>query len=102
MLVASTAQLTVERIQGAVAEYFQISLAEMYSKTRVKKVAVPRQIAMYLCKELTKSSLAEIGDRFGKRDHTTVLHGIKKITDARAKDKELNYQIHVLEQMLKN
>ena len=102
MLVASTAQLTVERIQGAVAEYFQISLAEMYSKTRVKKIAVPRQIAMYLCKELTKSSLAEIGDRFGKRDHTTVLHGIKKITDARAKDKELNYQIHVLEQMLKN
>ena len=102
MLVASTAQLTVERIQGMVAEYFKISLAEMYSKTRVKKVAVPRQIAMYLCKELTKSSLAEIGERFGKRDHTTVLHGVKKITDARAKDKDLNYQIHVLEQMLKN
>ena len=102
MLVASTAQLTVERIQGMVAEYFKISLAEMYSKTRVKKVAVPRQIAMYLCKELTKSSLAEIGERFGKRDHTTVFHGVKKITDARAKDKDLNYQIHVLEQMLKN
>lgn len=102
MLVASTSQLTVERIQGMVAEYFKISLAEMYSKTRVKKVAVPRQIAMYLCKELTKSSLAEIGERFGKRDHTTVLHGVKKITDARAKDKDLNYQIHVLEQMLKN
>ena len=102
MLVASTAQLTVERIQGAVAEYFKISLADMYSKTRVKKIAVPRQVAMYLCKELTQSSLAEIGERFGKRDHTTVLHGVKKITDARAKDKDLNYQIHVLEQMLKN
>ena len=102
MLVASTAQLTVERIQGVVAEYYKISLAEMYSKTRVKKIAIPRQVAMYLCKELTKSSLAEIGDRFGKRDHTTVLHGVKKITEVRAKDKDLNYQIHVLEQMLKN
>lgn len=102
MLVASTAQLTVERIQGVVAEYFKVSLAEMYSKTRVKKIAIPRQIAMYLCKELTQSSLAEIGERFGKRDHTTVLHGVKKITDARTKDKDLNYQIHVLEQMLKN
>ena len=102
ILVASTAQLTVERIQGVVAEYFKVSLAEMYSKTRVRTVAVPRQIAMYLSKELTQSSLAEIGERFGKRDHTTVLHGVKKITDARAKDKDLNYQIHVLEQMLKN
>lgn len=74
----------------------------MYAKTRVKTVALPRQIAMYLCKELTKSSLPEIGDRFGKRDHTTVLHAVKKITELRTKDKDLNYKIHVLEQMLKN
>ena len=102
ILVASTAQLTVERIQGVVAEYFKISLSDMYAKTRVKTVALPRQIAMYLCKELTKSSLPEIGDRFGKRDHTTVLHAVKKITELRTKDKDLNYKIHVLEQMLKN
>ncbi len=102
VLVASTAQLTVERIQGTVADYFKISLSDMYSKTRVKAIAEPRQIAMYLCKELTKSSLPEIGDRFGKRDHTTVLHAVKKITELRTKDKDLNYHIHVLEQMLKN
>ncbi|MDY2898982.1 MAG: chromosomal replication initiator protein DnaA [Candidatus Aphodousia sp.] len=102
ILVASTAQLTVERIQGVVAEYFKVSLAEMYSKTRVRAIAVPRQVAMYLSKELTQSSLAEIGERFGKRDHTTVMHACRTITEKRAKDKDLNYQIHVLEQMLKN
>lgn len=102
ILVASTAQLTVERIQGVVAEYFKISLADMYSKRRLKSIVVPRQIAMYLCKELTKSSLPDIGDRFGKRDHTTVLHAVQKITDARKTDSDLNYKIHVLEQMLKN
>lgn len=102
ILVASTAQLTVERIQGVVAEYFKVSLAEMYSKTRVRTVAVPRQIAMYLSKELTQSSLAEIGERFGKRDHTTVMHACRTIGEKRSKDKDLNYQIHVLEQMLKN
>lgn len=102
ILIASTAQLTVEKIQGTVAEYFKISLADMYSKRRLKTITVPRQIAMYLSKELTKSSLQDIGDRFGKRDHTTVLHAVQKITDGRKKDSELNYKIHVLEQMLKN
>ena len=65
-------------------------------------MAVPRQIAMYLSKELTQSSLAEIGERFGKRDHTTVMHACRTIAEKRSKDKDLNYQIHVLEQMLKN
>ena len=102
ILVASTAQLTIERIQGVAAEYFKVSLADIYSKSRLKSIALPRQIAMYLCKELTNSSLQEIGDRFGKRDHTTVIHAVKKITDLRNKDKDLNYKIHVLEQMLKN
>jgi chromosomal replication initiator protein len=102
ILISSTAQLTVERIQGVVAEYFKISLADMYSKRRLKSIVVPRQIAMYLCKELTKSSLPDIGDRFGKRDHTTVLHAVQKITAYRKTDSDLNYKIHVLEQMLKN
>ena len=78
------------------------TFADIYSKSRLKSIALPRQIAMYLCKELTNSSLQEIGDRFGKRDHTTVIHAVKKITDLRNKDKDLNYKIHVLEQMLKN
>ncbi len=102
ILVSSTAQLTIEKIQGVVAEYFKISLADMYSKRRLKSIVVPRQIAMYLSKELTKSSLPDIGDRFGKRDHTTVLHAVQKITADRKKDSDLNYKIHVLEQMLKN
>lgn len=102
ILVASTAQLTIDRIQGVAAEYFKVSLADLYSKSRLKSIAMPRQIAMYLCKELTNSSLKEIGEKFGKRDHTTVIHAIKKISDQRIKDKDLNYKIHVLEQMLKN
>lgn len=102
ILVASTAQLTIERIQGVAAEYFKVSLADLYSQSRLKSVALPRQITMYLCKELTNSSLQEIGDRFGKRNHTTVIHAVKKIADLRSKDKDLNYKIHVLEQMLKN
>ncbi len=102
ILVASTAQLTIERIQGVAAEYFKVSLADLYSQSRLKSVALPRQITMYLCKELTNNSLQEIGDRFGKRNHTTVIHAVKKIADLRSKDKDLNYKIHVLEQMLKN
>lgn len=102
ILISSTAQLTVEKIQGAVAEYFKISLAEMYSKSRLKSIALPRQIAMYLSRELTTSSLPVIGDRFGGRDHATVLYAVRKIAADRKKDSELNYKIHVLEQMLKN
>ena len=93
ILVASTAQLTIERIQGVAAEYFKVSLADLYSQSRLKSVALPRQITMYLCKELTNNSLQEIGDRFGKRNHTTVIHAVKKIADLRSKDKDLNYKI---------
>ena len=73
----------------------------MYSKRRPANIAVPRQIAMYLVKELTQKSLPEIGDLFGGRDHTTVLHAVRKITDARRSDSELNHSLHVLEQTLK-
>ena len=62
---------------------------------------LPRQVAMYLAKELTQKSLPEIGDLFGGRDHTTVLHAVRKISDARAKQAELNHTLHVLEQTLK-
>jgi chromosomal replication initiator protein len=62
---------------------------------------LPRQIAMYLAKELTQKSLPEIGEGFGGRDHTTVLHAMRKITEQRQHDPELNHQIHVLEQTLR-
>jgi len=73
----------------------------MYSKRRPANIALPRQIAMYLAKELTQKSLPEIGELFGGRDHTTVLHAVRKISESRAKQAELNHSLHVLEQTLK-
>jgi chromosomal replication initiator protein len=80
---------------------YKIKVADMYSKKRPASIARPRQIAMYLAKELTQKSLPEIGELFGGRDHTTVLHAVRKINGERGKDTELNQQLHVLEQTLK-
>jgi chromosomal replication initiator protein len=101
LLQASTGQITVELIQRTVADYYKIKVSDMYSKRRPTSIAAPRQVAMYLAKELTQKSLPEIGELFGGRDHTTVLHAVRKIADARAKDVELNHALHVLEQTLK-
>ncbi len=101
LLSVSNSQITVENIQKTVADFYKIKVADMYSKRRPANIAVPRQIAMYLAKELTQKSLPEIGDLFGGRDHTTVLHAVRKITDLRAKQTELNHALHVLEQTLK-
>ncbi len=73
--------VTIENIQKTVAEYFKIRVAELLSKKRTRSIARPRQIAMALAKELTNHSLPEIGDAFGGRDHTTVLHACRKIAD---------------------
>ena len=73
----------------------------MYSKRRPNNIALPRQIAMYLAKELTQKSLPEIGELFGGRDHTTVLHAVRKIATNRQTQTELNHQLHVLEQTLR-
>ena len=83
------------------AEYYKIKQADMYSKRKPAKIALPRQIAMYLAKELTQKSLPEIGDAFGGKDHTTVLYAVRKITELRAHDEDLNKQIHVLDQTLR-
>ena len=101
VLGASTGQVTVELIQKTVADYYKIKIADMYSKRRPSSIAVPRQIAMYLAKELTQKSLPEIGEMFGGRDHTTVLHAVRKIGQHRGADGELNHALHVLEQSLK-
>lgn len=101
LLSVSNSQITVENIQKTVADFYKIKVADMYSKRRPANIAVPRQIAMYLAKELTQKSLPEIGDLFGGRDHTTVLHAVRKITDLRPKQTELNHALHVLEQTLK-
>ncbi|HUH87566.1 MAG TPA: chromosomal replication initiator protein DnaA [Pusillimonas sp.] len=101
LLSVSNGQITVENIQKTVADFYKIKVADMYSKRRPANIALPRQIAMYLAKELTQKSLPEIGDLFGGRDHTTVLHAVRKISDARSKQTELNHALHVLEQTLK-
>ena len=71
--------MTVENIQKTVAEYFKIRVADLLSKRRSRSIARPRQIAMALAKELTTHSLPEIGDEFGGRDHTTVLHACRRV-----------------------
>ncbi|MEY4862458.1 MAG: chromosomal replication initiator protein DnaA [Pseudomonadota bacterium] len=94
-------QVSVEFIQKSVADFYKLKVADMYSKRRPANIALPRQIAMYLAKELTQKSLPEIGELFGGRDHTTVLHAVRKITELRQHRTELNHQIHVLEQTLR-
>ena len=101
LLGASTGQITVELIQKTVADYYKLKVADMYSKRRPSSIAGPRQVAMYLAKEMTQKSLPEIGELFGGRDHTTVLHAVRKIGLLRSSDAELNHALHVLEQALK-
>ena len=102
LLSIQNQQVSIENIQKTVADFYKIKVADMYSKRRPASIAGPRQIAMYLAKELTKRSLPEIGDLFGGRDHTTVLHAVRKITKDRHHNAELNQQLHILEQTLKN
>ncbi|MBC7601580.1 MAG: chromosomal replication initiator protein DnaA [Ramlibacter sp.] len=101
LLSIQNRQISVETIQKTVADYYKIKVADMYSKKRPASIARPRQIAMYLAKELTQKSLPEIGELFGGRDHTTVLHAVRKIGGERQQMTELNQQLHVLEQTLK-
>ncbi|HLL17900.1 MAG TPA: chromosomal replication initiator protein DnaA [Rubrivivax sp.] len=101
LLSIQNRQIGVENIQKTVADFYKIKVADMYSKKRPASIARPRQIAMYLAKDMTKKSLPEIGELFGGRDHTTVLHAVRKIGAERSTNPELNQQLHVLEQTLK-
>ncbi len=101
LLSIQNRQISVENIQKTVADFYKIKVADMYSKKRPANIARPRQIAMFLAKELTQKSLPEIGELFGGRDHTTVLHAVRKIAAERQTVSELNQQLHVLEQTLK-
>ena len=101
LLSIQNRQVGVENIQKTVADFYKIKVADMYSKKRPASIARPRQIAMYIAKAMTQKSLPEIGELFGGRDHTTVLHAVRKIAAERQKNTELNQQLHVLEQTLK-
>jgi chromosomal replication initiator protein len=100
-LIASTSRIvSVENIQKTVAEYYKIKVADMYSKSRSRNVARPRQIAMALAKELTNLSLPEIGESFGGRDHTTVLHACRKVVELRETHVDIGRDYLVLLQSL--
>jgi chromosomal replication initiator protein len=94
-------QITVENIQKTVADYYKIKVADLFSPKRTRAIARPRQVAMWLAKDLTAHSYPMIGDAFGGRDHTTVLHAVRTIDSLRIKDNELNHDLHVLLQVLK-
>ena len=97
ILVFQEKQISIDNIQQTVAEYFKIRVADLLSKKRTREIARPRQLAMSFAKEFTNMSLPQIGDRFGGRDHTTVLHACRKIqelirTDSKIKDDHTNLQ----------
>jgi chromosomal replication initiator protein len=101
LIGAVNRQITVENIQKTVADYFKIKVSDFFSKKRTRQIVRPRQVAMWLTKNLTSQSYPSIGEAFGGRDHTTVLHAVRTIETLRAKDNELNHDVHVLLQVLK-
>ncbi|HEX6829799.1 MAG TPA: chromosomal replication initiator protein DnaA [Burkholderiales bacterium] len=101
LLAVHNRQVTIENIQKTVADYYKIRVSEMYSKKRSRNVARPRQVAMALAKELTSLSLPVIGDAFGGRDHTTVLHACRKIIELKTNDQEVSRDFNALLQMLR-
>jgi chromosomal replication initiator protein len=102
LLRHSQRRITIDEIQRSVCEHYGIRHAEMTSARRAREVARPRQVAMYLAKRLTPRSLPEIGRRFGGRDHTTVIHAIKRIKELRAADSELDSDVRSLLRKLEN
>ena len=100
LLTIQNRQISIENIQKTVADYYKIKTIEMYSKKRSRNVVRPRQMAMALAKELTPLSLPDIGESFGGRDHTTVLHGYRKIMELRLSDpiigRDFNILLHIL------
>jgi len=94
--------ITIEDIQKRVANHYNIKISEMSSVRRARTVVRPRQIAMYLSKILTPKSLADIGSKFGKKDHTTVIHAVKKVEQLMAEDADVREEVNLLTRMLKN
>ncbi len=100
LLRANDRRVTIEEIQKRVAEHFNMRVSDMHSARRARAVARPRQVAMYLAKQLTSRSLPEIGRKFGGRDHTTVMHAVRKIDELRATDNSFAEDVELLRRML--
>jgi chromosomal replication initiator protein len=102
VLRASDRQVTIEEIQKKVAAHFNIRVADMASARRARVVARPRQVAMFLAKQLTSRSLPEIGRKFGGRDHTTVMHAVKRVEELVDKDPSFAEDVELLRRMLES
>ena len=100
MLRANDKKVTIEEIQKKVAEHYNIRINDMHSPRRSRSVARPRQIAMYLAKNITSRSLPEIGRKFGGRDHTTVMHAVRKVEELKNIDSIFNDDVELLKRML--
>ncbi|WP_412505070.1 chromosomal replication initiator protein DnaA [Roseovarius sp. SYSU LYC5161] len=100
VLRASDRKITIEEIQRKVSEHYNIRLSDMIGPKRLRSFARPRQVAMYLCKQMTSRSLPEIGRRFGGRDHTTVMHGVKRIEELRTQDGQIDEDLELLRRTL--
>jgi chromosomal replication initiator protein len=101
VLRLSDRRVTIDEIQRKVAEHFNVRIADMHSARRARSVARPRQVAMYLSKQLTPRSLPEIGRKFGGRDHTTVIHAVRKIEELCAADRSFGEEVDLLKRMLR-
>ena len=102
ILRSSERKVTVEEIQRKVAEHYNIRLSDMIGPKRQRTIARPRQIAMYLAKSLTTRSLPDIGRRFGGRDHTTIMHGVRKVEELRSTDSQLAEDLELLRRLLQS
>ena len=102
LLRSSDRRVTIDEIQKRVAEHYTIKLADMHSARRSRSVARPRQVAMYLAKQLTSRSLPEIGRKFGGRDHTTVMHAVRRIEELVTSDRALAEDVELLRRMLES
>ena len=100
VLRASERKVSVEEIQRKVSEHYNIRLSDMVGPKRLRSYARPRQVAMYLCKKMTSRSLPEIGRRFGGRDHTTVMHGVKRIEELKQNDGQIAEDLELLRRSL--
>ena len=102
ILKAHDRRITIEEIQRRVSEHYKIRLTDMASPRRARAVARPRQVAMYLAKQLTSRSLPEIGRRFGNRDHTTVMHAVSRVGELMARDAAFAEDVDLLRRMLES
>ena len=100
LLKSNNRRITIDEIQNKVSNYYNIKIDDLISSRRIRTFARPRQVAMYLSKKLTTRSLPEIGRKFGGRDHTTVIHAVKKIDELKESNSKFDEDINLITQMI--